>query len=327
MKKIERFLDLAKYILEFKQQPLSEEEIWTVAEQLIKNNEISFSTSGKTPWQSIGARIYMDIKNNPATTEFVKLVKPKRFALRKYVDLQDDDTTNVILTPPSISNLASERDLHKYLTLWLAKEKDVYTKTIFHESSLKNKVKNGEIKNQWLYPDMIGVEFLTPQASEIIVQLRNNLATPLVKLYSYELKKTLTPGTVRECYFQAVSNSSWANEGYLVFEANNSLEPSILDELQRLNNAFGIGVIQLATGNNVFKTEVLFFSRIKDNIDIESLSHVADKNSNVKVFIKTVNDIIAIKKQKDPENQELLIKALTGQHFDKIDESLIDAEG
>ena len=62
------------------------------------------------------------------------------------------------------------------------------------------------------------------------------------------MKKTLNFTNLREYYFQAVSNSSWANEGYIVALGIDE-DDSFLAELKRLNNAFGIGVIKLNAEN------------------------------------------------------------------------------
>lgn len=51
----------------------------------------------------------------------------------------------------------------------------------------------------------------------------------LIKLYSFELKKSLNKGNYREAYFQAVSNSSWAHEGYLVASEIKQDENSFLN--------------------------------------------------------------------------------------------------
>ena len=48
----------------------------------------------------------------------------------------------------------------------------------------------------------------------------------------------------RESFFQAVSYSSWANEGYLV-AAEIIQDDELLSELECLSIAFGIGIIQL----------------------------------------------------------------------------------
>lgn len=43
--------------------------------------------------------------------------------------------------------------------------------------------------------------------------------------------------------FQALSNSSWANYGYLVvFDINED----VMEEMERLNRSFGIGIIKLS---------------------------------------------------------------------------------
>ncbi len=62
------------------------------------------------------------------------------------------------------------------------------------------------------------------------------------------MKKTLNFTNLREYYFQAVSNSSWANEGYIV-ALDIDEDDSFFAELKRLNNAFGIGVIKLNAEN------------------------------------------------------------------------------
>jgi len=322
MNHIKSFLSLAEFVLKNKQEPMNEFQIWEAAQEFIKNKIIEFSTEGRTPWNTISARIYMDLKTNPENTKFVKLVKPKRFALKGYME---KEKVELLLTNTSIRKKSEkERDLHKYLSFWLKKEKNINSKTIFHEASLKNKTRKGEIKNQWLYPDMVGVEFLFSYFDEVTT-LVNNLAIPLIKLYSFELKNGLSAGNVREAYFQAVSNSSWANEGYLVV-ANAEFEQSVFDELQRLNNAFGIGVIQLYTKDNLLDTEIILPSKIKTNIDIATINHLAKFSPDMKAFINTLNEVIRIKMGKETEsNKQLYINAQT-EYFDSIDESLVSTE-
>ena len=60
----------------------------------------------------------------------------------------------------------------------------------------------------------------------------------------WSLKKRLSFSNLREAFFQAVSNSSWANEGYLV-AADISTDEDFQAELHRLSASFGIAIIQL----------------------------------------------------------------------------------
>jgi hypothetical protein len=58
-----------------------------------------------------------------------------------------------------------------------------------------------------------------------------------------------------------LSNSSWANFGYLVaFEINDDL----MEEMERLNRSFGIGIIRLSAYSD--DTTVLFPAR-KNELD------------------------------------------------------------
>ena len=69
------------------------------------------------------------------------------------------------------------------------------------------------------------------------------------RLWSFEVKRQITRATVRHDYFQAVSNSSWANFGYLV--AAEIEGQDTLKEQRMLFAAHGIGLIKLDTENPV----------------------------------------------------------------------------
>lgn len=75
-----------------------------------------------------------------------------------------------------------------------------------------------------------------------------------VRLWSFEVKKTLTVANIRKCFFQAVSNSSWAHEGYLVATA--IADDRVEQELRMLSALHGIGVI-LLDPENPSESEIL----------------------------------------------------------------------
>lgn len=131
-----------------------------------------------------------------------------------------------------------ERDLHKLLSSFL-KSTGIFAKTIFHEQS-KNSVDGSQT---WTHPDMVGVSLLKLQtkASEELLRVVDPIER--FKLSSYEIKKEINSDSeLKKAFFQAVSNSSWANYGYLVaFEFSDGLG----DEIERLNQSFGIGIIKL----------------------------------------------------------------------------------
>ncbi|VBB48160.1 conserved hypothetical protein [uncultured Paludibacter sp.] len=174
-----------------------------------------------------------------------------------------------------------ERDLHKLLSSYL-KNSSIYSKTIFHEQS------NGKDNNQiWTHPDMVGIKFLNLQskASQNFIKSINRVDT--FKLYSYELKKEINSDSeLKKAYFQAVSNSSWSNFGYLVaFEFSDSLT----EEMERLNQSFGIGIIELNA--NPYQSKVLYSAKYRD-LDFKTIDKLCKINKDFEKFIEQTEKLM-----------------------------------
>jgi hypothetical protein len=174
-----------------------------------------------------------------------------------------------------------ERDLHKLLSTYL-KQQEIYSKTIFHEQT------NGKDSNQtWTHPDMIGIRFLDlkTEASQKFMKSINRGDT--LKLSSYELKREInTDSDLKKAFFQAVSNSSWANYGYLVaFEFGDNLS----EEIERLNQSFGIGVIELNA--NPYRSKVLFPAKYHD-LDFKTIDKLCRMNKEFEKFIEQTDNLL-----------------------------------
>ena len=174
-----------------------------------------------------------------------------------------------------------ERDLHKLLCSYL-KNSGTYTKTIFHEQS------NGKDNNQiWTHPDMVGIRFLKlhNKASQNFLKAINRIDT--FKLSSYEIKKELNNDSeLKKAFFQAVSNSSWANYGYLVaFEISDSLK----DEMERLNQSFGIGVIELNA--NPYQSKILFQAKYRE-LDFKTIDKLCKLNREFEKFVEQTEKLM-----------------------------------
>ena len=118
----------------------------------------------------------------------------------------------------------------------------------------------------------------------------------LEMLFSFEMKIKLNFTNLREYYFQAVSNSSWAHEGYLV--ALDIEEDALLyDELRRLNNAFGIGVIKL-NPSEIEQSEIIFPSKERDFIDIDTVDRLAGENKDFRCLMNDIVEDIKVGKVK-----------------------------
>ncbi|MFX1452610.1 MAG: HTH domain-containing protein [Promethearchaeota archaeon] len=75
------YVELAIKVLEEEKGPLSMYEIWEIAKE--KRYHMQGNFTGRTPWKSIASQIYIDMKNNPETTIFIKTgSRPVRFGLK-----------------------------------------------------------------------------------------------------------------------------------------------------------------------------------------------------------------------------------------------------
>ena len=283
------FYDLAKKILEEENKPLSIEEIWKTAVE--KGYDKKLRALGKTPWQTLGARIYMDIKNNQNTL-FLKVgVRPRRFTLKTLSKNLNDEIDKQHIDEKKEKkekkNSYQEKDLHPFLAYFAQNAFDAYCKTITHTKSPKKEF------GEWIHPDIVGCYFPFQDWKPEVIHFGSALGNVSVKLYSFELKKELTFGNLREAFFQTVSNSSWAHEGYLV-AAEISTEEDFKAELQRLSTSFGIGIIKLDT-EDADSSEVLYPAKFKEYLDWEAINKLSI-NKDFKVFIDRITDDIKTQK-------------------------------
>ena len=274
------FIDFIEKIIKEENKPLTPSEIWAIGVQ--KGYDRQLNSTGKTPWETIGARLYVDIRDNPNSI-FIKLkLKPTKFYLKTLSQdydikkLEKEQENNFIKKDIGFN----ERDLHKFLSYYVYTYQHIYTKTILHESSSKRKYA------QWLHPDIVGVYFPLEQWEPDILEISKDIGNVAIKLYSYELKKDLNFSNLRESYFQAVSNSSWANEGYLV-TAEIDTDEEFMDEIKRLSNSFGIGLIKLDI-NSPDSSEIIYPARQKEIIDIETMNKISQINPDFKEFLKRI---------------------------------------
>lgn len=169
-----------------------------------------------------------------------------------------------------------ERDLHRLLSNYLSSQRNILSKTIFHETSKKS-----DQNQKWIHPDMVGVSFSEFQDKATVVLMKAADIKQYVDLYSFELKCSIqNVHELKEAFFQALSNSSWANYGYLVaFE----IKDDLLEEMERLNRAFGIGIISLSPYST--DTRILFAAR-KNEVDYFTIDKLCRINEDFKRFME-----------------------------------------
>ncbi|WRD32514.1 COG2958 family protein [Helicobacter pylori] len=279
-----RDIGIVQSVLEAIKEPIKVTEIYHKAKELFEKGEIEnmFDCGGKTPHQSVSAYIYTALNKGEELPFKKTQEKPTLIALK-------DAAKEPVLNAQKISapgvKIVHERNLHPFLTYMAINNENLkcYTKTIFHEESSKSP----KGMDRWLYPDMVGVRFLHAEwSNENLIAFSKKFDTLPVKLVSFELKKEISVLNCRECYFQAISNSS--NEGYLVGRHVDTHNPQLMDLLKRLHASFGIGVIDLRTDED--KSAILLNAKYKEKIDYTVALELSDKNKKFSGFLKSVVD-------------------------------------
>ncbi|NDC31229.1 MAG: HrgA protein [Bacteroidetes bacterium] len=312
------FWDIIERTIEKVATPLSAKEIWDKANDLGTIGD--YTTTGKTPWATIAAYCYTDINNNGDSSMIIQTSeRPAQFFLRKLADkidiqkVQKQKETEDAKKGKVERKQFNERDLHSVLVAYAYGDSHFKAnlKTIYHENS--SKATKGQ--NEWLHPDLVGVYFPFRDYKSETLEIQNHLSITSIKLFSFELKISLNFGNLRQSFFQAVSNSSWANEGYLV-ALNIDDDPTFKDEVRRLNNAFGIGIIKL-NSENVFESEILFPSSINQEIDWDTVNRLANENSDFSDFLKLITEDCKLGKVKSQYDKVLKLDDLTNYINDK----------
>jgi len=258
-----------------------------ICNHILKKNYYEFQ--GKTPAATVSAQLGEFIRNGDVRVKRLKqkgglyayyLTKDEELIGAENVEEEIEDSNNI--GKKNKTKIYDERDLHKLLSSYLKNTK-IYSKTIFHEQS-----RHGNDNNQiWTHPDMVGIKFLNLQSKTSQNFLKSINRVDTFKLSSYEIKKEInSDAELKKAFFQAVSNSSWANYGYLVaFEFSDSLT----DEMERLNQSFGIGIIELNA--NPYQSKILFPPKYRD-LDFKTIDKLCKNNKEFENFIEQVDKLM-----------------------------------
>lgn len=275
------YIEAAKIVLEKAEMPLKTAEIWHEIER--QNLDKQLSNIAKTPIRSLHTILLNHTKSDGEICVFSE--NPRTYCLNKRkneLNKNRQDFIEKIQKKEEQEQKGREerKDLHPLLVKFLRENEyfQAYSKTIRQETS---KAKEKGI-NVWIHPDIVGVHFAFDDFKDETVNLLKNTNKSSYNLYSFEVKWDLDH-KFKEYYFQAVSNSSWANEGYLV--VFDDIDPARLEEIERLNDSFGIGLIKLDA--NIKDSEILLKAKRKE-LDIKTIDKLME-NKDFAEFIKHIN--------------------------------------
>ena len=182
---------------------------------------------------------------------------------------------------PSLQKLR-EHDLYPMLAVYLSAEHGVVAGRIDEKRSSN---KSGSGANEWLHPDLVGMEDLSGDWTRELRECAGVLAVRRARLWSFEVKLLINRSNVRKSYFQAVSNSSWAHFGYLV--ADTIEGDGTMKELTMLAATHGIGVIRLDSAAPT-ESQIMIPARERPDIDWDMCNRLTEENTDFVSYIERI---------------------------------------
>ncbi len=202
-----------------------------------------------------------------------------------------DIKTETAKTPKGKPEGKNEKALYDLLKIYL-KNNGIRADRI-RESASKKSYKG---KNRWRHPDLVGVEAMigNKKWQTVTDGLAKHSNFPNARLWSFEVKDEVTASTVRECYSQAISNSSWANLGYLcVGKIADKDKEKTERELEILSNRHGIGII-IIDKQNPNDSYIHIHARENKDIDLDFCNLLVMENTDFEEFIKRAAHVYEI---------------------------------
>lgn len=239
-------------------------EIGSQKEQIIKNDNHIFWQDKPRP------RIYWYNTENTQDT-------------KEKVEVTEEETENIETDIVISNNSYSEHDLYPILITYLKSELRLYCQRIDEKRSKNSRGSGG---NQWLHPDIVAMQTVDKEWNELIRNCVKQGAGQSVRLWSFEVKKELNSSNARKSFFQTVSNSSWANESYLV--ATSISDANVEQELRMLSALHGVGIILLNVENPT-ESEMMLPSKARAEIDWQSVNRILVENPDFKDYIELVS--------------------------------------
>ena len=198
-----------------------------------------------------------------------------------------------INTKPNTNKKIDEKEkrMYKPLIKFLESEREFWFLPIDHKKTPRQRKERGS--DRWLFPDLVGIEDLSEGWNEKVRECVRLYSGKMCKLWSFELKVDITTATLRENFFQAVSNSSWANFGYLVACEINDAS---LKQLRILSSLHGIGFIKLSI-RKPQDSQIMIPAQEKRDIDWNIVNKLAN-NDDFKEYIERIQDAHIVKSSK-----------------------------
>lgn len=198
---------------------------------------------------------FSDMSKDP-TSRIAKVASGHGYYLRNPENVASDQPASPELPASTSAKKREAQPEEKFRSIFIRHSEEVSRQFPIHIEHTKAQRRLAGI-NQWKFPDVILLRWAIGKVTDegyVLDQdaltVKTSLGEPSFALESIELKIALSLATLRESFFQCVSNSQWAHRSTLVV-ANSIDDKTLRDELERLGASYDVTVISFGLTNEV----------------------------------------------------------------------------
>lgn len=191
------------------------------------------------------------------------------------------DTSSTASSPTAFRPRAEEPEeiFRKIFMLWCENQQEQQYPVHIEHVNARRGITG---QHRWKFPDVVSVKWSKidndergrKKINKTILKIRSHLGEKAFKYISSELKVEAKINSVREYFFQCVSNSRWAHKAQLVF-ASDVIDQVVEDELKRLGKSYGVSILTFSLSHddlvrNIKSAEsILCFSDVEEKLQRE----------------------------------------------------------
>lgn len=259
-------------------------------EQLKKQVEDILEHSAGLSHYRIYARI-PDIGKITNPDNFEQLLK--EWAKEVESLIKKDEYTHLYIHKNTIEKII-ELNYYDAVVAWLRGNVKVESRKLNHVTA-KKAIKGS---NHWRFPDIVGIRKRNYLESGILKVADLTGQNYYPEIWSFEVKKELAAGNLREYFFECLSNSGWANRRYVVVALekgkNISIEDKDISEFRKLSLRYHVGLIQVTTLNTKISEEgssSILVECPRQDLDLEIMNDLCVSLPEFKDWLESLEEV------------------------------------
>lgn len=185
----------------------------------------------------------------------------------------------------TLSAESLENELYEPLCEHLSKKYEMEAMRISESKTPTRRGTRG--RKLWAYPDIVAFRQITEDFDQQLIEIMNKTGGAQIEFWSIEVKREIDLNNFRDAYFQAVSNSTWANVGFLAArfkKMTNQDYNRLYKEAMKLANLHGIGLIELIFNGEKIESEMIVGAQQSDQPDWTTLNELVKENKDFAEF-------------------------------------------